>query len=398
MKPSTQVTPIDPHPLADVLFGIVISTTVFVPIILGVFGIYHHLALFGIFIVTIVLIIVYSSMSRMSKSNFCLWFIFSFYLIVNILLNLENYPSDAAIETVVLHVLGIVLVTFSVQWAANNLDLYLVARVISWSLFPLIIAALMNGVGDGILVRRVPFGLHPNWWGEVAFAFAVCVYANRLFFVRIVFLSSAILLMFFVQSRGAMVALVSVILVNAWAELIHHGRGRRLAVTLGFALLLLVMSSDIGSWAYNFLLYDVLLIDDPYRGLGTGFTGRVWGWQLGLEALASAPIIGHGLDLYSYVHNGFIRFAAEGGLVLLVMMLVFILRALRSALFLEGNHLRVTMLVGYSVYIFFTSRSLNLNIASIIFFMSFFDWTARRQSHDLGAFRLKRSLKQIRHG
>lgn len=82
----------------------------------------------------------------------------------------------------------------------------------------------------------------------------------------------------------------------------------------------------------DFVSQHVMLLNNPYRGLDTGLTGRLTGWDDAISGFMQSPFLGRGFDSYLFVHNGFLQLLAEGGLVLVVVIAVMILAALREGL------------------------------------------------------------------
>jgi O-antigen ligase len=83
---------------------------------------------------------------------------------------------------------------------------------------------------------------------------------------------------------------------------------------------------------------DILLLNDPNRGIGSGFTGRVGLWKAGLEGFWEKPIFGHGFraqQAYSGSHSGYIKLFVEtgfvGGMLMLGAVLVETVRRYRLA-------------------------------------------------------------------
>jgi len=115
----------------------------------------------------------------------------------------------------------------------------------------------------------------------------------------------------------------------------------------------------------------VLLWDDPYRGVDSGLTGRLSGWREAFDIFMAQPILGQGIDTLADVHNGFLRLAGEGGLMLLLAMGLLIGMGLRDAL-KSRNHLTISIILGYLIYAMTYPRMLNMNLAAVVFYLSLF--------------------------
>lgn len=322
--------------------------------------------------------------SVMNVRSLLAWAGFSSILLVTILVNIGNYDRLGSISFnfAISHVLGLIGVIFSIQWAARNLNIRSVLTILSYLLVPLIVLAIVtSALSSGLLSRSTPFGIHPNWWGELGFAFILASFALRKRTTLVFFIVLAFVLFFLVQSRGAMLASMAAIgcygLLNAQVSLSL----KRVLPAISFAGAGLLFSLLVFEGSYqplrDFLSDRVLLLNDPYRGLDSGLTGRLDGWDYGLETFFGNPVFGNGMDTLGEVHNGFLQVAAEGGLVLLLPLVVWMLVAIIRA-WKEQNYLAISILVGYVVYAMTYPRMLNLNIAAILLFMSLFPWGAVR--------------------
>jgi len=79
---------------------------------------------------------------------------------------------------------------------------------------------------------------------------------------------------------------------------------------------------------------NVLKLHDPYRGMGTGFTGRVDIWKTSLDVWKRRPWFGYGFRACSpeYLghyagHNGYIVVMVNMGIVGLLVYLSFVIHA-----------------------------------------------------------------------
>jgi O-antigen ligase len=66
----------------------------------------------------------------------------------------------------------------------------------------------------------------------------------------------------------------------------------------------------------------LLFLDDKYRGLGTGFTGRLDAWEEAIALFRDNPVLGVGFRMHeqymttlSSAHNGYLSLLAESGLL-----------------------------------------------------------------------------------
>ncbi len=237
----------------------------------------------------------------------------------------------------------------------------------------------------GVEGRLAVFGIHPNWWGEVA----ACVGFASLFFRQLLFrllgLCASIYLMFVFESRGAMLALVLPVLGWSLWSLVVEKASRSRYLPLAVAIVALIVFTffifplqtyDFLNSSFSFVSDRVLLLSDPYRGLGTGFVSRTPTWALAFELWLSDPFFGIGFgrsDEISLareglaVHNGFLILLAENGLLGVVLFVVGVAWAVAYAVKIR-DWPAVCLLVGYCIMMMFAPRAVNLNVLSLSFF------------------------------
>jgi len=296
----------------------------------------------------------------------------------NLAVNFNNYAAvDQSFAFSVAHVVGILIFAFAAQWAANNLQIDRILKYISWMLMPLIILALVLGWADAEGNRAEPFGVHPNWWGEVTFGFILCSLAVRRVTAKIFFIAAGIGLMVMVQSRGALLgAVVSLIAYLAMQNKQFGPVAVKRLVKFGVMTLgglFFIMVTGLWTTIQNIVESKILLLDDPYRGVGSGLTGRFDGWWNAVAIFIENPIFGQGFDTLADVHNGFLRWAGEGGILLLGVMLLLIATALVRS-WRRRNDWAFVALLGIIAYMMTYPRALNMNLVGMLFFFTLFPW------------------------
>lgn len=126
----------------------------------------------------------------------------------------------------------------------------------------------------------------------------------------------------------------------------------------------------------------LLFSDDPLEGLSSDGSGREAVWSVGLSIIESSPIFGVGIGSYSVVstslygqsglaHNTYIQLAAEWGLILFFVLLVWILTLLvqvsrRRDSF--STFSEVVILRDVVIVFLIGSMSLSLNNARMLWF------------------------------
>lgn len=333
----------------------------------------------GLFILWVAITVVVNRQHTiLSTYGFHVFLILGIVLSSNLLFNFDNYEAlGKSLVFVVAHVAGILAFVFAAQWAAVNLRPDLILQYLAWILAPLAIWVVIMGSFEGSSDRLTPMGVHPNWWGEMAFGLVVCALAVRLFVARTILILVALLLMYIVQSRGALLAsFASIIVYWVLRHMPLDSVAARRLIVAGIAFLFcIVFIWAMGWWSgiWNYIDSNILLLSDPYRGLGTGLTGRLEGWMEATQIFLENPVVGQGFDTLSHVHNGYLRWAGEGGGVLFGVMLVMLVTAIIRA-WRQKNDLVVAALLGIVIYLMTYPRALNLNLVGLIFLLALFPW------------------------
>lgn len=364
------------------MFGGLISAMVYTFVLTG--GSFKQLMIAqGAFVLWVVSFIALSVALRkrfiaISVQSTFILLILMVVLVSNLAVNHDNYDSEEqSFLFAAAHVLGIIAFAFAAQWAARNLQPACILEYMSWMLVPLVILVFAIAWIDDESSRATPFGIHPNWWGEVAFGFILCSLALRNVVVKMIFIAVGVGLMITVQSRGALLAALVSLLVFFFMQYRPFGVvAMKKLVILGVTILgvlMFFMATDLWPVFLNIVESKILLFDDPNRGLTSGLTGRIDGWSEALAIFIENPIFGKGLDTLLNVHNGFLRWAGEGGILLLGFMLLLIVSALVQS-WRSRNDWAFAVLLGVIAYMMTYPRALNLNIVGMLFFLALFPW------------------------
>jgi len=314
-------------------------------------------------------------------------------LLSTVLFNIASYSeAGKSPELAISHAFGMIALMLSLQWASTVLRPHEILRNIAILLLPLIALAVIEGLSTGGLnSRQNPLNIHPNWWGELGFAFTVCALALPQWKYRAVMIAFVTALFLLVQSRGALIASA----VSLSSYLLFSTRSRRpltpsprmlVWIPIMLAAIAIIINQYQSGFLLEFMRDDVLRFNDPYRGIDSGLTGRISGWQEAVDVFMANPILGSGLDTLTHVHNGFLRLAGEGGAVLLLTIIALIVIGFRNAIKVE-NYLAASIILGYIAYAITYPRMLNMNLASVVFYFALFPWNSDRQT-----FRIRRSI------
>jgi O-antigen ligase len=184
--------------------------------------------------------------------------------------------------------------------------------------------------------NRLIGSIHPNFFGTVmlsAFIFSQFREGVLFLVLRII----AFLLAIAVSTRFALIGCLLAFLVF---EITYN--------PFNVKLVLLSVVAAACFLVFHQQIVDVLALDDPARGVGSGFTGRDEEWAIALQEIADNPF-GVGFKRQSATaagHNGYLKILLEfgiiGGGLIIAAAVSIVLRALFEAIagFREHSRLR----------------------------------------------------------
>jgi len=160
-------------------------------------------------------------------------------------------------------------------------------------------------------------GINRNAIATLGIAGMICctLSANRT--IRWGSIACAGLFAVMVNSRGSILAL-GVYLTLYYT--LHKGTWKAAghAALVAFAAASVLLAS---TFVKQFVFEDVMKLNDPARGLGTGLTGRVESWRHGLEQFWERPLLGHGFRAQISgegeglaAHGGYVTLLIEAGI------------------------------------------------------------------------------------
>ncbi len=293
--------------------------------------------------------------------------------LISILANLENYYTAHDILYAGGLVLSILFATSiaAILAAAPEEILHVALRryALLGTLFLIFIILVETTPGAQ---RQMPAGIHPNWWGLQAFGIMAAALFLQKKSVRWAIWMVCLYMLYLVSARGALLGA----LVMMGMQVFSHFRKRRqmllvagtlLSTCTAMALIILLLP-EVSSIqrAGDFIVYDVFLIDDSYRGLGTGLVGRLEGYLAALQEWLANPVFGIGYNNSRETHNGFLMILGETGLVGLGVFLFLLVRAIRNAPARLTNP-QIIVMTGYIMVILTYPRAINVNTAALVF-------------------------------
>jgi O-antigen ligase len=226
---------------------------------------------------------------------------------------------------------------------------------------------------------------NPNGIGLLAYGILIMGLAIPRPFLRWLSVGTAVAMMLLAQSRGSMAG--SLIAVGTFFLL----RTGKLPIAWRLATVGLAVAAGIGSLFMSDLLWtwanDVFSLDDPYRGLGSGVTGRDVLWAYAWHLFEENPMLGVGFRLHEFyfalsnpdiagaasAHSGYLAALAELGLLGAIPLFAWIGLQVASGLRRAGTDLSIDSLtfpffMGYLTIAAFERFLFNLgNPTSIIF-------------------------------
>jgi O-antigen ligase len=228
-------------------------------------------------------------------------------------------------------------------------------------------------------------GIEANFWGLMGLGVAIAGIAHRWRVLTALCIVVGYIVMADASSRSSMVGLAAAmgVLAIRYAATL---RRERLVTVIGFGAVLLLAglaaSSMIGK-ALPALFSDIMKLDDPYRGVGQGFSGRNELWQAAIDLWFKSPLFGVGyrqheafLPAQYSAHNSYLAMLADTGIFGLLWYLLLIGLSLIAAWSVKDARTRSMILAGivsYAVIGFFERRAINGgNPVSILFLMSCF--------------------------
>lgn len=256
----------------------------------------------------------------------------------------------------------------------------------SYAVLGAILLLFVNLTGEFVWGRLAAGGIQPNFWGLIAVSVGASAIGLRNRLLMGICWSTALLTLYNASSRGSMVALAAcfIVLVGHW--LIRTRRKGPSWALLGAGAIICILVVELNPLPQltAFVSEGLLKIDDPYRGSGTGLTGRTAAWAEALEIWMESPLFGVGFRQHesmitaaSSAHSGYLAMLVDTGIFGLAAYLALIGYSLFAALRrIEEPKIQqavLAIIVSYMVLGLFDRRGLNSgNPFSILFVIACF--------------------------
>ncbi|HLH38299.1 MAG TPA: O-antigen ligase family protein [Bryobacteraceae bacterium] len=226
-------------------------------------------------------------------------------------------------------------------------------------------------IGSRIQGRLTIGVAHPNYLGVVSFGILVCALSVQPRLIGAILIGLNLFIIVETESRSALAA--ALLGLGTYGMLAAYKMHRpKVAAALGGAgiistVVLLVFYDATQVW-----ISHLFFLNDRYRGLGTGFTGRVAAWEEAIDLFAANPIFGVGFRMHerymtmlSSAHNGYLSLLAEVGLIgvvpITILLIALIWRLARRALARdEVATIGISFVLGYLVIAAFERLFLNM--------------------------------------
>jgi O-antigen ligase len=212
------------------------------------------------------------------------------------------------------------------------------------------------------LARFSALGLREAVWAELMVgAFLAALLSGQRWLIAVATIVAGVVI-FGTQMRGFGLALALSLMAFIFYR-INQNKLLIVIVGLGLAIALGAVYFDS---IYRFV-FSVLLLDDPYRGLDSGFSGRFNNWQAGLEKFSETPLIGVGLydPVASYTHSGYLKAFAQFGVIYGLLFLGILFIAFKRSLHLMRADL-IAGVVCYCVFIASSPRYINFQLMPFV--------------------------------
>ncbi|TBW09312.1 hypothetical protein E0E52_07750 [Azotobacter chroococcum] len=203
---------------------------------------------------------------------------------------------------------------------------------------------------------------HPNLGSEI---FAGTLIATALFSTtkRTIFLASILIYATsFMQGRAAMLSIIAAVVLRIACDILQKGMKRSLEKNIYIISFVLIIPALV---FYSVELFsrisEAFLLDDSYRGAGSGFVGRDTRWLNGFYAYLENPFFGCGFDCFDELlnpsaHNFFIN-----GLAILGSFAIYIYAYLLKCTYNTPTELNTLPLLSFLILMTFNDRFMSLN-------------------------------------
>ena len=227
---------------------------------------------------------------------------------------------------------------------------------------------------------RGTLDIQPNYFGLVVLSVVVSSLCLDNLKLKIITYFLAVTVLLFVSSRASLLCTFLVLLIDGFLLskflLLKVVRKEARVVLFVFYMLL-------SFYALIDILADIFYINDSYRGIESGLSGRDKLWALAIDLWKSYVLFGVGYgnssaQLGFVVDNAYINALLEVGVLgFLVYLMILIFSFFRSLE--KKKYISLVIVVIYCFYGVFEKRYLNIgNSFSLLFILTIFDIFSRK--------------------
>lgn len=312
---------------------------------------------------------------------------------ISTLFQSHNLTREISAESI-LRILAFCLLFLS--WAKfRNIEIMSITRAFTLPSFMLLLAIFFQTLYNPQTIngRHLFLGNHPNLGGEIIFTLMFFLVCSNKASIRIISASLSLYLLYLLQSRAAFISVLTMFLaIEANRINLLDRFASTTSIKFVFYILLLfsmiILFSVFVYYRLDSVLNNFLLLDNEYRGLGSGWAGRIHTFQIFYEKFSFGSIIGAGLDQHRWlgkalddrgIHNGFLIVVAELGIFGFILIFLYLRRIFidRRLFFLTTTRLCFVFIF------FFGARSINLGLFTLMFWVLILDWKTSKSKVDI---------------
>ncbi len=241
-------------------------------------------------------------------------------------------------------------------------------------------------------------GIESNLWGLMGLTVCLAAFARKPGPLAVAGFASGVATILQASSREHMVALPAILLVAVAPYLWAMNRPRLLVALAGACATLIAAAVLFDPYivrAIRYLSSDVLLLDNPLRGIDSGFTGRTDIWGATFDLWSKSPLLGVGFRQHERflaglpAHNAYLAMMADTGLLGLIWFLALLVGSLVASWSIQDQRTRrfvMAVIVANVIIGFFDRRTINGgNPYSLFFIMCCCVALAEQSRHKVSA-------------
>ena len=221
-------------------------------------------------------------------------------------------------------------------------------------------------------------GMHPNLGGEILYSGVLAATLSHkkpnaplVFFIAVSFIA-----IFLLEARSALIATCAACLIWLNYKVLGGSQpAKKFLIIVCLAIATLSVLAFMGDTVWK-VIDGSLLLDNEYRGIGTGFVGRTERWSYAIETFIKSPIFGVGVGYFRYLpmsdfspHNFWLYMVTSLGLLGVLSLAVI-------AICLKGlwkeNWFVFWMVTSSLPLTIFNDRFVNMNLYPFLIFVLLF--------------------------